>query len=96
MQLSRRSLITGLASFMAAPAIVRVGSIMPVKAWAPATPGMSAIEVINKVIATVTAICPEHQGDAYYASITDGGLTFITRALPGDLPRVGDRVLLEM
>jgi hypothetical protein len=31
--LSRRSLITGLASLVAAPAIVRVGSIMPVKAW---------------------------------------------------------------
>jgi hypothetical protein len=35
MQLSRRSLITGLVSFVAAPAIVRVSSIMPVKAWAP-------------------------------------------------------------
>ena len=32
MTLSRRSLITGLASLVAAPAIVRVGSIMPVKA----------------------------------------------------------------
>lgn len=34
MTLSRRSLITGLASFLAAPAIVRASSIMPVKAWA--------------------------------------------------------------
>jgi hypothetical protein len=34
MQLSRRSLITGLVSFVAAPAIVRASSIMPVKAWA--------------------------------------------------------------
>ena len=33
MTLSRRSLITGLASLVCAPAIVRVGSIMPVKAW---------------------------------------------------------------
>jgi hypothetical protein len=31
--LSRRSLITGLVSFVAAPAIVRVSSLMPVKAW---------------------------------------------------------------
>ncbi len=30
---SRRGLITGLASLLAAPAIVRVGSIMPVKAF---------------------------------------------------------------
>jgi hypothetical protein len=30
-QLSRRSLITGLVSFVAAPAIVRVANIMPVK-----------------------------------------------------------------
>lgn len=31
---SRRSLITGFASLLAAPAIVRASSIMPVKAWA--------------------------------------------------------------
>ena len=30
-QLSRRSLITGLISLVAAPAIVRAGSLMPVK-----------------------------------------------------------------
>lgn len=33
MLLSRRSLITGLASFLAAPAIVRASSLMPVKAF---------------------------------------------------------------
>jgi hypothetical protein len=33
MILSRRSLITGLASFVCAPAIVRASSIMPVKAF---------------------------------------------------------------
>jgi len=32
MLLSRRGLITGLASFLAAPAIVRASSLMPVKA----------------------------------------------------------------
>lgn len=31
--LSRRSLITGLISLVAAPAIVRAGSLMPVKVW---------------------------------------------------------------
>jgi hypothetical protein len=35
MLLSRRGLITGLASLVAAPAIVRASSLMPVKAWAP-------------------------------------------------------------
>ncbi len=30
---NRRSLITGLASLLCAPAIVRASSIMPVKAW---------------------------------------------------------------
>ena len=34
MIISRRSLITGLVSFLAAPAIVRASSIMSVKAWA--------------------------------------------------------------
>jgi hypothetical protein len=32
MIINRRKLITGLVSFIAAPAIVRVGSLMPVKA----------------------------------------------------------------
>ena len=35
MTLSRRSLITGLISLVAAPAIVRVSSLMPVKAMEP-------------------------------------------------------------
>ncbi|MHB8272702.1 hypothetical protein [Bradyrhizobium sp.] len=34
-QLSRRSLITGLISLVAAPAIVRAGSLMPVKVMEP-------------------------------------------------------------
>ena len=35
MTLSRRSLITGLVSLVASPAIVRAGSLMPVKAFDP-------------------------------------------------------------
>lgn len=35
METSRRSFITGLVSFIAAPAIVRAGSLMPVKAIPP-------------------------------------------------------------
>lgn len=35
MILSRRSLITGLVSLVAAPAIVRASSLMPVKTWVP-------------------------------------------------------------
>jgi hypothetical protein len=38
MTLSRRSLITGLVSLVASPAIVRASSLMPVKAWAEAPP----------------------------------------------------------
>lgn len=33
MTMTRRSLITGLISLVAAPAIVRVSSIMPVRPW---------------------------------------------------------------
>ena len=33
--MNRRSLLTGLASLLAAPAIVRATSIMPVKAFGP-------------------------------------------------------------
>lgn len=40
-QLNRRSLITGLVSLVAAPAIVRVSSIMPVKSiLAPISPAL--------------------------------------------------------
>ncbi len=35
--INRRSLITGLISLIAAPAIVRAGSLMPVKAMRPMT-----------------------------------------------------------
>jgi hypothetical protein len=37
MELTRRGLITGLVSFVAAPAIVRASSLMPVKALDLAT-----------------------------------------------------------
>ena len=33
MEISRRKLVTGLAAFIVAPAIIRVASLMPVKAW---------------------------------------------------------------
>lgn len=38
--IGRRSFITGLISLVAAPAIVRVGSIMPVKVMEPVWVGM--------------------------------------------------------
>ena len=41
--ISRRGLITGLASLLAAPAIVRASSLMPVRA-APTTYGCSPIQ----------------------------------------------------
>lgn len=34
MTISRRSLITGLATFVAAPALVKASSLMPIKPWA--------------------------------------------------------------
>ena len=37
--IGRRGFITGLIAFVAAPAIVRAGSLMPVKAWDPLGPG---------------------------------------------------------
>lgn len=42
---SRRGFITGLVSLIAAPAIVRVGSIMPVKAIPT---NMTATEIVNR------------------------------------------------
>ena len=51
MELTRRGLITGLVSFVAAPAIVRASSLMPVKAWAEPLivgPEMTATEVLRR------------------------------------------------
>lgn len=31
--ITRRNLLTGMAAFIAAPAIIRVADLMPVKAW---------------------------------------------------------------
>jgi hypothetical protein len=50
--INRRGLITGLISFMAAPAIVRAGSLMPVKMIGER---YSAIEIINKMQDTLMA-----------------------------------------
>ena len=46
MELSRRSLITGLISMMAAPAIVRASSLMPVKQMLP-EPGVIGIDMAS-------------------------------------------------
>jgi hypothetical protein len=43
--IGRRGFITGLVSFVAAPAIVRVRSIMPVKVMPVAHPNLTATEV---------------------------------------------------
>jgi hypothetical protein len=40
MQITRRGLITGLAAFVAAPAIVRASSLMAVKPIAPIVPAL--------------------------------------------------------
>jgi hypothetical protein len=56
--LTRRSLITGLVSLVAAPAIVRAGSLMPVKVTEP-TPAAGAIKFYSRypgVIKTATQI----------------------------------------
>jgi hypothetical protein len=44
--IGRRGFITGLVSLVAAPAIVRVASIMPVKVM----PGLTSQEIINRAL----------------------------------------------
>jgi hypothetical protein len=48
MQASRRTIITGLVSLIAAPAIVRADSIMPIKAWKPyrVAPGLYIYKMV--------------------------------------------------
>lgn len=40
--LARRSFLTGVAGLIAAPAIVRASSLMPVRSWGYAVPAQSA------------------------------------------------------
>jgi hypothetical protein len=48
---SRRSFIAGLISLVAAPAIVRAGSLMPVRVMLTEAPNMTATEVIERLAA---------------------------------------------
>ena len=56
MLLTRRGLITGLASFLAAPAIVRASSLMPVKAWEPLYGRSPSIVWIDEVYDDALAV----------------------------------------
>lgn len=46
---SRRGFLTGLAAALAAPAIVRVSSLMPVKALVPVTGNRNALLTIDMI-----------------------------------------------
>lgn len=75
---TRRSLITGLATFLAAPAIVRATSIMPVKAW---DDGVALVAVDHPVAQPVA-------GDNIYAGdilTLRNGKWY--RLHPGELPQ---------
>lgn len=50
MTLSRRSIITGLISLVAAPAIVRAGSLMPVKAIQPELIRLSDDRLMSDIV----------------------------------------------
>lgn len=49
--MNRRGFLLGAASLLAAPAIVRVGSIMPVKALVPAGDGVALYSMAHPFIA---------------------------------------------
>jgi hypothetical protein len=91
MLISRRGLITGLGSILAAPAIVRASSIMPVKAWADRVVWTGDGITTNCVI---TAVC-EYQGKWYEALLCDDGRALL---IPDGVrgSKVGDRLLLTM
>ena len=55
--ITRRGLITGLATLLAAPAIVRVGSLMPVKAWTDGVALQSATHPVGPLISREILAC---------------------------------------
>lgn len=73
MQVSRRGLITGLTAFLAAPAIVRASSLMPVKAWADGV----ALYSVPHPVCDLLAGEPLFVGDMLYM---DRGRYFRMRA----------------
>jgi hypothetical protein len=97
MQLSRRSLITGLASFIAAPAIVRVSSLMPVKAWVEPTFRMGTWQGItwHDIEAVVTAEA-EHNGRLYQTYLLADGQNWLHGVEPADALRIGQRFILRV
>jgi hypothetical protein len=71
-QLSRRSLITGLISLVAAPAIVRAGSLMPVKVMEPEM----NIDVLNWKLLARVANVTFYRGGHFWVSTPDGVIEY--------------------
>jgi hypothetical protein len=86
MLISRRGLITGLAAFVAAPAIVRATSLMPVKSF--------ALEQWTDAVVTAVA---EHENRFWFATLADSGSVNLTHtAIGGPRYQVGDRIRLTL
>lgn len=70
MPIDRRFLITGLASFLAAPAIVRASSLMPVRVLTAASvwKRYSGYEVLNISPSDVFTIAEFPLREVYFAS----------------------------
>lgn len=86
MQPTRRGFLIGAATLLAAPAIVRASSIMPVKAFNSEPACSGSIETIISSVIT--------SGDDAWAFSADGDCGFLTRISPGSMG-VGDRLLIS-
>ena len=84
--ISRRSLITGLISLVAAPAIVRAGSLMPVKQMVTTRVGYTSLD--PAAIYQITEVWVHHEKKIYWAI----GQTMYWRDMPEGIfnyPHVG-------
>ena len=60
LQPSRRGLATGLASLIAVPAIVRAGSLMPVRAVPTAWPRAMTGSALSPLVREILALIEQH------------------------------------
>jgi hypothetical protein len=70
-EVARRSFITGLIALVAAPAIVRAGSIMPVKAVAWSKDELLAL--LDRRLDEVVAVMARNLNEAIFGDVIGGG-----------------------
>lgn len=88
-ELARRSFITGLIALVAAPAIVRAGSLMPVRQMQPESLE-DLVAMLSRRIDVAERVMANNLLQSLYGDLAPSGELFGT-VMNRDLNRLGDR-----